>query len=87
MPQVVPQADSFGEVFIKIKRAGKRPRQLSYLKGMSEPGNVVVAGGSNKDLRFVFQAAERLAVNDAVTVTLESCAYRARVFIYKPSLR
>jgi hypothetical protein len=42
----------------------------------------VVAGRSEEDLRFVLQAAERLAVDDAIAVALEGRA--DRVFGFWP---
>jgi hypothetical protein len=43
---------------------------------MGEPCNIVVARRCDEDLRFVFEAPERLAVDYTVTVALEVRAYR-----------
>ena len=58
MPQVVSQTDCLSEVFIQIQRAGDGTRNLRNFQCVRQPGTVMVAGGRNKDLRLMFQAAE-----------------------------
>jgi hypothetical protein len=47
---------------------------------MSQAGDIVVPERRNKDLRFVLEAAESLAMDDAVAVALIFCAYGAGIF-------
>ena len=48
-----------------------RARDLRHLERVREARPVVIAGRREEDLRLVLQAAERLAVDDAVAVALE----------------
>jgi hypothetical protein len=41
---------------------------------MGQPRSVVVAGGLDKDLGLVLETAERLAVEDSVSVSLKACS-------------
>ena len=54
---------------------------------MSKPRGIMVTERSNKDLRLVFEAPESFAVDNTVAVTLEGGAYRARIFVSRPTRR
>ena len=79
------QGNRLGEVFIQIKGAADSACYLSHLKGMSEPGDVVVVKGSDEHLSFVFETPESLAMNYAVAVALEIGTYRAGFFRSQPA--
>ena len=70
MPQIVPQGGGFGQVLVEAQAARQRAGHLGYLQRMGQAGAVMVAHGSEKHLRLVFQPAKALAVNDAVAVAL-----------------
>ena len=71
MAKVVPQRDRLRQFFMQLQYLGDRPRDLGDLERVREPGAVMVAGRSEKDLGLVFEGAERLAVDDAVPVVLK----------------
>src|SRR5438132_11147924 len=70
MPEVVAEADGFGEDFIEAKRLGDRARDLRDLEHVCQARAKVIAFRREKDLRLVFEPAERLAVDDAVAIAL-----------------
>jgi hypothetical protein len=59
---------------------------LRDLQGVGEPGYIVVTQGSNENLCLMLEAAKSLAVDNTVSVTLKSSAYRARLFGFEPAL-
>ena len=69
--EVVTEPDRLGEVLVEAQRASDRARDLGDLERVGQPGAVVVALGRHEHLRLVLQPAERLAVDDAVTVALQ----------------
>jgi len=71
MPQVVPQGDGFGEVFVKQKGTGYGAAYLADLDGVGEAGAVVVVVVREINLGFVLKPAEGQRVDDAITVVLE----------------
>ncbi|MBT9161053.1 MAG: hypothetical protein DDT27_01655 [Dehalococcoidia bacterium] len=78
--QVMSQRDGFGEILIEVQRPGDGASDLRNLEGMGEPGYIVIPWGGDEDLSLVLEAAKRLRVNDAVSVTLKLGAHRARFF-------
>jgi len=52
---------------------------------VGKAGDKVVTERGDKNLGFVLEPAEGLAVNNAVSVTLKSSPYRARLLIFKPA--
>ena len=87
VPQVMSQRNRLGQVFIKVQGAGYSPGYLGYLKGVGEPGYIVVTQGGYEYLCFVLETAESLAVNNTVTVSLKSSTHCAGLFVPKPALR
>ena len=69
--EVVAERDRFGKVLVEAERPRDRPRDLRNFKRVRQPGAVVVALRGDEHLRLVGQAAERLAVQNAVPVALE----------------
>ena len=76
--KVVTERDRLGEVLVEAERPCDRARDLRDFERMGEARAVVVALGGDKDLRLVFETAERLGVDDAVAVADELGAHRAR---------
>ncbi len=91
VPQVMAERNRFGKILVEAERPRNRPRDLRDFERVRQPGAVVVALGRNENLRFVGQAAERLAVQNAVPVALKAGAVRtgrdfplaARAFVRK----
>ena len=71
VPQIMPQRDGFGQIFVQPQAPGQRPGHLRHLQRVGQAGAVMVAHGGKKHLRLVFQPPEALAVNDAVPIPLK----------------
>src|SRR4051812_27612443 len=71
MSKIVTERDRFRELFVEAEDFGDRPRDLRHLERVCQPRSIVIAGWSEKDLGLVAEAAERLAVDDAVAVALK----------------
>ena len=80
VPEVMPQCDRFGEIFIEPQRPCHRAGDLCHFQRMRQAGAVMVADGREKHLRFALEPPERCAMQDAVTVTLEFCPQRTKRF-------
>src|SRR5262245_24856569 len=70
MTQIMSQRDRFGQVL---------------LQAMSKPGAEEVAFVVDEDLRLVFEAAERVGVDDAVAVALVFAPPARRRFAVEPA--
>ena len=57
--QVVRERDGLGEVFVQAQRPSDGTRDAGDFDGVGEPGAQVVARAVEKDLRLVFEPAER----------------------------
>jgi len=79
--EVVRERYRLGEVFVEPQGPRQPARDLRDLKRVREPRAVVVALVVYEDLRLVLEAAEGLAVDDAVAVALESGSEGAGGFI------
>jgi len=71
MSNIVAKGNGFGEVFIETEGTGNGSGDLGDFKGMSESCAKGVAGGGKKDLCFVLEAAECLAVDDTISISHE----------------
>ena len=76
MAQIVRQGDGFGQVFVQTQGAGDGAGDLRHFQRMRQAGAEMVFFGIDKDLRFVFQAAEGFGMQDAVAVALKGGADR-----------
>ena len=76
MTEVVPQRDSFGQIFVEAQGARCGAPYLRDFERMREPRTVMIAFGGYEDLRFVFEPAKGLAVDDPVAVPYEFGAHR-----------
>jgi hypothetical protein len=72
--KVMAKSNGFSQIFVQTQADGNGAGNLRNFKDMCEAGSVVVAGRSQKDLGFVLEAAEGLAVDDPVPVALKNCA-------------
>ena len=77
MPQVVAQGHGLGQVLIQPQCPGDGPGDLAHLKGVGQPGAVMIPLRGEEHLGFLLQAAKRLAVQNAVPVPLILGAQRA----------
>ncbi len=85
MPQVVRQRNGFREVFVEAQAAGDIAGDLGDFNGMGEAVAVVVAVIGNKDLGFGLKSAERLGMDNPVSVALEGGAGLILPFFVKTS--
>src|SRR6185369_1048783 len=76
MPDVVAERDRLDQRLVQLQRASDRARDLRDLERVGHARAEVVAGAVDEDLRLVFEAAERAAVDDAVAVAREVGAVR-----------
>ena len=60
MTEVMAQSNCLGEVFIKVQGSSYGTGYLRNLQGMGEAGYIVVAQGSNKNLRFMLESTKSL---------------------------
>jgi hypothetical protein len=69
--KVMGQGERLGQVFIKAKRAGERPGDLSDFETVGEANAEMIAIGGDENLSLVAQAAKGAAVDDAVAIALK----------------
>lgn len=82
---VVSQGDALGQVLVGPQRACDGAPDRGHLKGVGQPGAVVVGRAVDEDLGLVLQAAETLAVDHAVAVALEVGAVLVRGLAVAPA--
>ena len=75
MAQSMRQTHRLCKVFIHAQSACKNPPDLRHFKTMREPGAIMIAFRSDKDLSFRFQPAKTHRMNNAITVALEIGAW------------
>src|SRR5262245_7396030 len=71
MPQVVRERDCLRQILVQPQRARDGAANRRHLDRMCQARAQVVAGAVEKNLRLVFQAAERARMNDARTIALK----------------
>ena len=69
--EIVAERDRLGELFVQPQHLGDCPGNLRHLERVRQARAVVIAGRREEHLRLVLQPSERLAVDDAVPVTLK----------------
>jgi hypothetical protein len=72
--EIVAQRDRLGEVLVEAQGAADGAGDLGDLEGVGETGAIVVGVRGDEDLGLVGEAAEGLAVDDAIAVALEGGA-------------
>ena len=85
MPQVMAERDGLRQILVEPERAGYGARYLRNLKGMGKPRAEMIAFGGEEHLGFVRQAAEALAMQDLVAITLEFGSQEIRLERARPS--
>ena len=71
MAQIVRKRDCFRQIFVQPQRTRDGAADRRHLDRMRQAGAQMVAGAVEKNLRLVFQAAERARMNDARTIPLK----------------
>ena len=74
--EIVAERDRFGQLLVQPQHLGDAARDLRHLERVRQPRPVVIAGRRKEHLRLVLQAAERLAVDDAIAIALKRRADR-----------
>jgi hypothetical protein len=70
----MPQSDPFGEIFVQTQGLGNGAGNLRNLKRMGETRAIVIAVRRQENLRLMLETAKGFAVDDAVSIPLESRA-------------
>ena len=81
MAKVVRKTKGFGEVLIETKSSSHRASDLGNFEAVGEPHPVMVAVGSDEDLRLVPESPEPDRVDQPVAITLENVSRPARAGI------
>src|SRR3546814_19543730 len=77
MADIVRQAQSFGQILVKPKRARDAAADLRNLDTVGQANAIMVAVGGDEHLRLVTEAAKGDRMDDAVAVALEIVARAA----------
>ena len=70
MSYVMTKSKRLDEVLIQAQGGGDRAGNLRHLDRVGQPVTEMIGKWSSKNLRFVFESAERSRVNDAVSIPL-----------------
>jgi hypothetical protein len=81
VPEIVGQAQRFGEVFVEAECACHGPADLRDFEAVRQAHPVMVAIGRDEDLRLVPETAERDRVDQPIAITLENVPGTARTMI------
>jgi hypothetical protein len=71
---IVAESNRFGQIFVQPQGPRNRAGNLSDFQRMSKPRSVMIAAWLDENLGFVLQPPERLAVKDAVPISLKARA-------------
>ncbi len=74
------QRNGFGQFFVDAQAARQRARDLRHFQAVPSARAEQIAFMVDEDLRLVFQASERRAMDDAVAIALEFAAVLRRRF-------
>lgn len=80
MADIMRQTQRFCQILIQPQSSRDHAADLGHFETMCQPGAIMVAIGSDKDLRLGAEAAERDGMDDPVTITLKLGAGAARPF-------
>jgi hypothetical protein len=80
MSKIVSKSDRFGKVFIQSQSPSHGPGNLADFQGVGETCTIMVSLWRKKNLGFIFQASESLAMQNAITIDLKDRANRAGIF-------
>src|SRR6478735_11951003 len=87
MAQIVGKRDCLCQILVKPQRACDGAADRRHLDRMRQARAQMVTGAIEKNLRFVFEAAEGARMNDACTIALKFGAIGVTRFIVLPSAR
>ena len=87
MAQIVGKRDCFRQIFVQPQRTCDGAADRRHLDRMREARSQMVAGAVEKNLRFVFEAAERARMNNACTIALKFGAIGVTRLIVLPPAR
>ena len=85
MAQIVRKRDCFRQILVQPQCACDGAADRRHFDRMRQARAQMVAGAVKKNLRFVFQAAERARMNDARTIALKFGAIGVTRFTVFPS--
>src|SRR5262245_34455833 len=71
MAQVVSERDCFGQILVQPQCTRDGATDRRHFDRMRQTRSQMIAGAVEKNLRLVFQAAERPRMNDARTIALK----------------
>ena len=71
MTDIMPQGNGFGQIFVQPHGPGDGTRNLGDFQCMGKPGAVLIPEGRQKNLGFMFQPPEGIAVQNPVAVALK----------------
>jgi len=78
--KIMAQSDGFGQILVEPQGFGNRACDLGDLQRMGQPRAVMVTERREKNLCLMLEPAEGLAVDDPVSVPLESRPEKMRLF-------
>ena len=84
MPQIMGQTDGLGQILVEPQSTGNGAGDLRNLQRMGQPGPVQISFRREKHLRFLLEAAEGLAVQHPVSVSLEHRPDRVLFLLHHP---
>jgi uncharacterized protein YgbK (DUF1537 family) len=87
MPEIVPEADRFGQVFVEKKRSRNGTGDLRNFERVRKTGTEVIVGRTKENLRFMFQTAESAAMNDPIAIALILGANGTGLDLFQPAFR
>src|SRR5437016_4110385 len=87
MTEIVCERDCFRQILVQPQRTRDGAADRCHLDGMRQARAQMVAGPVEKNLRLVFQAAERARMNDARTIALKFGAIGVTRLSVLPSAR
>lgn len=86
MSEIMSQCNGLRQILVEAESTRDRPRDLRDLKRMCQTRSVMVALRREEYLRFMLHSAERLAMQDAVSIANEHRSQRTRFDRYLPPL-
>ena len=78
--EIMAKGNRLGEIFVQLQSPGHGPGDLADFKGVGKTRAVVISLRRKKNLSFIFEPAESLAVQNPIAVNLENRAHRTGIF-------
>jgi hypothetical protein len=80
MAKIVSKGNRLSEILIKTQSSRHGSGNLADFEGMSQSRTIMISLWRQKNLGFIFQPAESLAVQNTITVNLENRTDRTGLF-------